>query len=188
MLEIDKKGRSKSKNTFDTTFTKNSIVRNALKILNLGSFRGENIYFKKSSSKHIINILKMKSFKEHLIQPTTLIKDALLKLDALASNAILFIVDEKYTLIGSLTDGDIRRGLIKGFTIDSYVTDVIQNTPKFIKQGEQDIYKILKYRESNFKILPVLNKKNQVIEIINFRKKRSYLPFRCSYYGWRKRD
>ena len=118
----------------------------------------------------------MKSFKEHLIQPTTLIKDALLKLDALASNAILFIVDEKYTLIGSLTDGDIRRGLIKGFTIDSYVTDVIQNTPKFIKQGEQDIYKILKYRESNFKILPVLNKKNQVIEIINFRKKRSYLP------------
>ena len=56
------KGRSKSKNTFDTTFTKNSIVRNALKILNLGSFRGENIYFKKSSSKHIINILKNEIF------------------------------------------------------------------------------------------------------------------------------
>ena len=75
-----------------------------------------------------------------------------------------------------MTDGDIRRGLIKGFTIDSFVTDVIQGNPKFIKYGEQDISKIIKYRESNFMILPVLNNKNQVINIINFRKKRSYLP------------
>jgi dTDP-glucose pyrophosphorylase len=118
----------------------------------------------------------MKIFKKHLILSTTSIKDALIKLDKLASEAILFIVDEKNILIGSLTDGDIRRGLIKGVTIDSFVTDVIQDTPKFIKYGEQDVSKIIKYRESNFTILPVLNNKNQVINIINLRKKRSYLP------------
>lgn len=118
----------------------------------------------------------MRDYKKHLISSTTVIKDALIKLDKLASEAILFIVDEKNTLIGSLTDGDIRRGLIKGVTIDSFVTDVIQDTPKFIKYGEQDVSKIIKYRESNFTILPVLNNKNQVINIINFRKKRSYLP------------
>ena len=118
----------------------------------------------------------MRDYKEHLISSTTVIKDALIKLDILASDAILFIVDENNILIGSLTDGDIRRGLIKGVAIDSFVTDVIQANPKFIKYGDRDISKIISYRESNFTILPVLNNKNQVISIINFRNKRSYLP------------
>lgn len=118
----------------------------------------------------------MSDYKKHLISSTTVIKDALIKLDILASDAILFIVDKNNILIGSLTDGDIRRGLIKGVAIDSFVTDVIQDNPKFIKYGDRDISKIISYRESNFTILPVLNNKNQVISIINFRNKRSYLP------------
>ena len=118
----------------------------------------------------------MRDYKDHLISSTTAIKDALIKLDILASDAILFIVDKNNILKGTLTDGDIRRGLIKGISIDSFVTDVIQDNPKFIKYGEQDISKIIRYRESNFTILPVLNNKKQVINIINFRNKRSYLP------------
>ena len=118
----------------------------------------------------------MRDYKEHLISSTTVIKDALIKLDILASDAILFVVDENNILIGSLTDGDIRRGLIKGVAIDSFVTDVIQDNPKFIKYGDQDISKIIRYRESNFTILPVLNNNKQVISIINFRNKRSHLP------------
>ena len=118
----------------------------------------------------------MSDYKKHLISSTTVIKDALIKLDILASDAILFIVDENNILIGSLTDGDIRRGLIKGVAINSFVTDVIQDNPKFIKYGDRDISKVIRYRESNFTILPVLNNKNQVISIINFRNKRSYLP------------
>ncbi len=118
----------------------------------------------------------MRDYKKHLISSITVIKDALVKLDILASNAILFIVDKNNILIGSLTDGDIRRGLIKGVSIDSFVTEVVQDNPKFIKYGDQDISKIISYRESNFTILPVLNSRNQVIDIINFREKRSYLP------------
>jgi len=52
------KGRSQSKNTFNTIFTKNDIVKNALRIFNLGTYKEENIYYKKDSSKHIIEILK----------------------------------------------------------------------------------------------------------------------------------
>ena len=81
-------------------------------------------------------------YKKHLISSTTVIKDALIKLDILASDAILFIVDENNILIGSLTDGDIRRGLIKGVAIDSFVTDVIQDNPKFIKYGDQIFLKL----------------------------------------------
>jgi dTDP-glucose pyrophosphorylase len=118
----------------------------------------------------------MRNFEDHLIASTKSIKDALIQLDILAKDAILFVVNEAKELVGSLTDGDVRRGLLKGITIEDKVTEIIQKNPKFIKKGEYDIKKVVEYRENNFKILPVLNKENKVINVINFRFLRSYLP------------
>ena len=55
----------------------------------------------------------MRSYKDHLILSGSSIKDALIKLDVLSMDAILFIVDTDDKLIGSLTDGDVRRALIR---------------------------------------------------------------------------
>ncbi|MGY3795207.1 nucleotidyltransferase family protein [uncultured Aquimarina sp.] len=118
----------------------------------------------------------MRNYKEHLLLTKSTIKQALVRLDKLAGDAILFVVDEDETLIGSLTDGDVRRGLLKGVTIEDKVNSIIQENPRFIKKGEENIQKIIEYREGNFKILPVLNKKNKVVNVINFRQLRSYLP------------
>jgi len=118
----------------------------------------------------------MINYKNHLILSNTTIKEALIKLDKLAKDAILFVVDEKDVLIGSLTDGDIRRGLIKGVTIAEEVTVVIQKKPRFVKKGESNIKKIIEYREGNYRIIPVLNNKNKVVNVINFRFLKSYLP------------
>ena len=63
----------------------------------------------------------MRNFRDHLITSGETIKEALIKLDLLAKDAILFVVDENDNLIGSLTDGDVRRGLLKGITIDDLV-------------------------------------------------------------------
>ena len=118
----------------------------------------------------------MRNYKEHLLLTKSTIKQALVRLDKLAGDAILFVVDKDDKLIGSLTDGDVRRGLLKGITIEDEGNQIIQENPKFIKKGEENIQKIIDYRESNFKILPVLNKKDKVVNVINFRQVRSYLP------------
>ena len=118
----------------------------------------------------------MRNFKDHLIVSGTTIRQALIRLNDLAKDAILFVTDENNVLMGSLTDGDVRRGLIKGITIEDPVDDIIQSHPKFIRKGERDIKKIIKYREGNFKILPVVNDKEIVENVINFRISRSYLP------------
>ena len=118
----------------------------------------------------------MRSYRDHLLLESSTIKEALSKLDVLAKDAILFIVNESNKLIGSLTDGDVRRGLLKGITIEEKVTDIIQEEPKHIKKGEYDINKIIDYRENNYRILPVLDMDNRVINVINFRLLRSYLP------------
>ena len=104
------------------------------------------------------------------------IREALIKLDALASDAILFIVGKDDVLIGSLTDGDVRRGLIKGISIEEEVDQVIQPDPKFVRKSEHNIKQIITYREKHYRILPVVNQKNQIVNVVNFRVLRSYLP------------
>ena len=118
----------------------------------------------------------MRNFRDHLITTGETIKEALIKLDVLAKDAILFVVDEKDVLIGSLTDGDVRRGLLKGITIDDLVDTIIQSNPRFIRKGDRDITKVIEYREGNFRILPVLDKDDKLVNVINFRETRSYLP------------
>ncbi|SNR14895.1 nucleotidyltransferase family protein [Tenacibaculum jejuense] len=118
----------------------------------------------------------MRNFKEHLLPHSSIIKEALSKLNLLGKDAILFIIDEENKLKGSLTDGDVRRGLLKGVTINDTVTKIIQENPKYIKKGEYDINKIIEYRENNYRILPVIDRNNEVVNVINFRLLRSYLP------------
>jgi dTDP-glucose pyrophosphorylase len=118
----------------------------------------------------------MRVFREHLILKGFTVKQALELLNNLAPDPILFVVDQDEKLIGSLTDGDIRRGLLNNFTIESKIDDIIQPNPRFIRKGENDIQKIISYREGNFRILPVVDENMHVLNVINFRNIKSYLP------------
>lgn len=118
----------------------------------------------------------MRNFREHLLPTQSTIREALIKLQDLAKDAILFIVDKDDKLLGSLTDGDIRRGLINGVEVSGIVNEIIQPNPKFIRKGEKNLEKIIEYREGNYRILPVLDNDNIVVNVINFRLIRSYLP------------
>lgn len=118
----------------------------------------------------------MRDFRDHLICSSSTIKQALIKLDLLAKDAILFVVDDSDKLIGSLTDGDFRRAFINGATIDKVVSDVIHTQPKIIRKGDKDIQKIIAYREGNFRILPIIDNEDKIVNVINFRETKSYLP------------
>ncbi|MGO4819409.1 nucleotidyltransferase family protein [Flavobacterium sp. W22_SRS_FP1] len=118
----------------------------------------------------------MRIYKDHLILSGSTVKQALLLLNELSQDAILFVVDSDDKLIGALTDGDVRRGLIKGFTIDSYIDEIIQDDPRYITKGENNLEKIIEYREGDFRIVPIVDENHRVVNVINFRKIRSYLP------------
>ena len=118
----------------------------------------------------------MRIYKDHLILSGSKVKHALLLLNELSQDAILFVVDAEDKLIGALTDGDVRRGLIKGFTIDSFVDEIIQDDPRYITKGENNLEKIIKYREGDFRIVPVVDENHSIVNVINFRKIKSYLP------------
>lgn len=116
------------------------------------------------------------SFEKHLILDKATVFEGLTKLDLLAADAILFVVDSEMKLLGSLTDGDVRRGLLKGFQTDQSVKDFIQHNPKFISKTDYSLDDIIKFRNGNFKIIPILDDLGKVINVINFRLFKSYLP------------
>lgn len=118
----------------------------------------------------------MRSYKEHLILSGSTVKQALGVLNDLSQDAILFVVDENNKLIGSLTDGDVRRGLLNDFTVESKIVEIIQSNPRFIRKGQYDIQKIIEYREEDYRVIPVLDENDIVINLINFRYIKSYLP------------
>lgn len=118
----------------------------------------------------------MRPYKEHLILVGSEVKQALARLNDLSQDAILFVVDVDNKLVGSLTDGDIRRGLIQGLSTTSNIEEFIQSNPKFIKKGEVNLDKVIAYREANLRIIPILDEEDRVVNVINFRKIKSYLP------------
>ncbi|MDP2420231.1 nucleotidyltransferase family protein [Sediminibacterium sp.] len=118
----------------------------------------------------------MRVFKDHLIIKGSSVKQALELLNLLSPDSILFVVDHEERLIGSLTDGDIRRGLLNDFNLTSRIDEIIQPNPRFIRKGENDIKKIIAYRDELFRILPVVDENMRVVNVINFRNIKSYLP------------
>lgn len=118
----------------------------------------------------------MINYKNHLILTKTPIREALSQLTILGIDAIIFVIDKNEILLGSITDGDIRRGLLNGISIDEPIDTIIRQTPKFIEKGNYDLKDIIKFREENYRIIPVLDHNKRVINIINFRNLHSYLP------------
>ncbi|MFT7161890.1 MAG: signal-transduction protein with cAMP-binding, CBS, and nucleotidyltransferase domain, partial [Bacteroidia bacterium] len=118
----------------------------------------------------------MRNYKDHLIKQGASIKEALPMLDTLASDAILFVIDDYDILIGSLTDGDVRRGLMKGMDTSNLVDEIIQPNPRYIDKNNYSIEQIIQYRKDSYKIIPVTDSSLKVINVINFTYIRSYLP------------
>jgi dTDP-glucose pyrophosphorylase len=120
------------------------------------------------------------TWQKHLIKQDSSIKTALGLLDELAQDAILFIVDEERKLIASITDGDIRRGLMKGISIEESVISVANKHPKSLVQNTSNALNQIKdFREKNYKIIPIVSKANEVIDCLNFRTRKTILPIDC---------
>ena len=118
----------------------------------------------------------MENYQKHLVNEGSTIKDALERFNILAKDAILFVVNNDNQLIGSLTDGDVRRGLLRGIGIDENVMSIIQSNPKYIQKGITLFSEIVELRKNNFRVLPILDLDKKVIKVINFRTLKSYLP------------
>lgn len=119
----------------------------------------------------------MKDFQRYILPDTATIKDALIALNNLSADIqTLFVVNNSYRMIGSLTDGDIRRGLIRGLQVTDNIKEIIQHEFKFIFEYDKDVSAVKKIRESDIELLPCLNENRQIVKVYNLKKLKSLLP------------
>lgn len=114
--------------------------------------------------------------EKHTICKDKGVRDALVKLDQNAPSSILFVTDENNQLIGSLTDGDLRRGFIKGLDFNTKLIDFIQSSPVSILQGEYDLGALDSYRKRNLKVIPIVDEKLQIIDVLDFNVTTTLIP------------
>jgi dTDP-glucose pyrophosphorylase len=121
----------------------------------------------------------MKNYSEHIIPVTYDARSALRLLDKLSDNVsrTLFIVDENEKIVGSITDGDIRRGLLADLEISNLISDFMNTSFKFIFEGEDNVEKIKVLRHADINLIPMLTKDGKIGQIIDLRKTRTHLPF-----------
>lgn len=85
----------------------------------------------------------MKNIQNIKLKISSTIKEALTIIDSGAMQ-IALIVDANDKLLGTLTDGDIRRGLLKGLDLNSSIESIIFKSPTVAKISDtkEDILKI----------------------------------------------
>ena len=120
---------------------------------------------------------------EYLISEIKLFKDALHQLDK-SKKKCLIVINKDYKLVGTLTDGDLRRALLRGNSLYTKIKNFVNKKPislviKNIKNIDQAIankskYILKKIGKENIDVIPVINSKKKFIKTIFIKDFKKY--------------
>lgn len=103
----------------------------------------------------------MDKIAQILIGPDDTIKTAFQKMDS-AGSKILFVAGKENLLLGALSDGNIRRWILKGGQISAKAKAVMVRTPKYLREGySQDEAKKLVIAE-RYECVPVVDSEKRI--------------------------
>lgn len=106
--------------------------------------------------------MSMDDWRKTLLQPDATLREAIRSLDASGAQ-IAMVIDGSGRLIGTLTDGDIRRGLLRGLSLDSSVEPAVHREPMVVPpQCARDVVLTL-MRANRVHQLPVVDDDRQVV-------------------------
>lgn len=120
----------------------------------------------------------MNQTEPHIIPGDRTLLDALDAINRIGHDPlVLFVIGENAQMIGTLTDGDIRRGLLNGLALSDKICDAAHRNFNYLRKGiNDDVQNLHRQRELKMKLVPVLDDKNHIVEIINLEKYQTVLP------------
>ncbi len=122
--------------------------------------------------------MKMTEFlRRHELPASATVRDALEGLNRLSGETMtLFVAGEEGRVSGSVTDGDVRRGLLAGIKLDDPVTRVAHTDFLAVRGGDSDFEVVRQAREKGIALLPRLDKEERLAGIIDLREVKALLP------------
>ena len=115
---------------------------------------------------------------QHIINEDKSVLEALHAINSLESrdDLTLFVTNKDNIIIGSLTDGDIRRSLTTNGTLSTKVGEIAHRNFIYLMHGDYDLKIIHSARNRGINLLPVLDRQQKIVDLVNLKKLKSYLP------------
>lgn len=106
---------------------------------------------------------------QHIISDTSTIIEALERLNCLSGHAVmtLFAINAEGVMTGTLTDGDIRRGLIAGAQPSDCISRVMLRSFRALRGESINVEQLRLYRNQGVRLLPLLDGTGRITDIID---------------------
>lgn len=102
--------------------------------------------------------------KDYFLGPDATIREAVRRIDQGASQTALVVDDERH-LLGVVTDGDVRRAILRDIPLERPISEIMSAKPKVLLAGTPDIEILRHLQLHSLHQIPVVNGENQVVSL-----------------------
>jgi len=118
----------------------------------------------------------MEDLSKILLKKSSNVIEAMKKIGDNPSTLTIFVIDYNDKVLGTITDGDIRRGFIKGLNLTNPIKDFLFTDFRYLIEGEENFNKLKEFRRLKLKVVPLLSKERKLLKIYDFSIQKSILP------------
>lgn len=107
--------------------------------------------------------MKMEDWKKTFISPEATVKESVQKINTAGKQIALVVDNETNQLIGTVTDGDIRRAILRDIPFESPVTVVMNSNPKVAKWNmtDEELHEYI--MQLGIRHLPIVNEVGEIV-------------------------
>lgn len=118
--------------------------------------------------------------KSNIINSNATLLDALRAINDLSGQLMTLIVtDADSRMVGTLTDGDIRRALLSGIGLDAPVASAMRRDFHSLDADNIDVAALASYRRKGIRMIPVLDADGRVARVLDTSRQSTLLPVRA---------
>ena len=106
----------------------------------------------------------MIDWRQLLVAPREPILDALKRMES-GPAKILLVVDDQKRLMGTVTDGDVRRGILAGVELEETVGSIMNTSPMYGRSNEDILLQSKKFGNAGIRWIPVVDSDRRVSDL-----------------------
>ena len=106
--------------------------------------------------------------KNLFIKPKSNIKNALKQMSKIGEKCLV-VVDNKNELLGTLSDGDVRKAILKGRFHKNKINEFYQKKPTFLRKDNYSLGQAKNiFLKKRIDVIPVVDESKKIIDVLTF--------------------
>ena len=110
----------------------------------------------------------MKNVRKYCLLENSTANEAIESILVSKNERLVFIVNKKFKILGTLSEGDIMRALLRNKSLDMLVTSIMNKSFKFLLKKDLNAAKKL-VKKFNITIIPIVTKSMKIKSIIRLK-------------------